>query len=150
MLLGDYFNALRRRWFTVVVIAVATLAAAAGVTLLTTPQYTATTSTFFAVQGGESATDLAQGSTFTEKQMASYARITRSPLVLDPVAQAMGGDDVDARDLAESIAVAVADDTTILVISATDEDPVRARPRQCGCRPAHNIRRAADARTSRR
>ncbi|WP_454085373.1 polysaccharide biosynthesis tyrosine autokinase [Georgenia sp. Marseille-Q6866] len=127
MLLGDYFNALRGRWLTVVVVMVMTVAGAAGVTLLSTPQYTATTSTFFAVQGGESVTDLAQGSTFTEKQMASYARIASSPLVLDPVAEMFGGADVEARDLAEALTVTVAEDTTILVVSASDPDPVRAR-----------------------
>ncbi|WP_324650015.1 polysaccharide biosynthesis tyrosine autokinase [Georgenia sp. H159] len=126
MLLADYFNALRRRWLTVVVIALTTIAAGATITLLATPQYTATTQTFFAVQGGESVSDLAQGSTFTEKQMASYARIAESPLVLDPIAETLG-EGTDARDLAESITVTVAEDTTILVISATDPAPERAR-----------------------
>ncbi len=124
--LGDYLQTLRTRWLTVAVIALATLAATAAVTLLTTPQYTSATRMFFAVQGGESVSDLAQGSTFTEKQMASYAEVAQSPIVLDPVADAFGLDQ-DARSLAAALSVTVAADTTILVISATDEDPVFAR-----------------------
>lgn len=126
MLLGDYFNALRTRWLTVAVVALLTIAGAAVVTLLTTPQYTSTARVYFAVQGGESVTDMAQGSTFTEKQMTSYAEIARSPLVLGPIAASLGGE-TDARDLADVLSVTVADETTILVIAATDPVPERAR-----------------------
>lgn len=126
MELRDYLQVLRQRWLTIGVATLVTVAVAAGWTLLMTPQYTSSTRLFFAVQGSESVTDLAQGSTFTEKQMASYAQVARSPLVLDPVAEALdssGG----GQSLSESLQVTVAPDTTILVISATDEDPVFAR-----------------------
>src|SRR5690606_24823287 len=113
-------------WLTITAIALATLAAAAVATLLMTPQYTSSTRMFFAVQGGESVSDLAQGSTFTEKQMASYAEVARSPIVLEPVIETLNLD-VSARDLSDALNVTVAADTTILVIAATDEDPVLAR-----------------------
>jgi succinoglycan biosynthesis transport protein ExoP len=48
-------------------------------------RYTATTRLFFGVSGGESVSDLAQGSNFAEKQMRSYARDHTS----DTVPQAM-------------------------------------------------------------
>src|SRR5690625_412304 len=126
MELGDYLHVLRTRWLTITVIALATLAAAAVATLLMTPRYTSSTRMFFAVQGGESVSDLAQGSTFTEKQMASYAEVARSPIVLEPVIETLNLD-VSARDLSDALNVTVAADTTILVIAATDEDPVLAR-----------------------
>ncbi|WP_413452519.1 polysaccharide biosynthesis tyrosine autokinase [Georgenia phoenicis] len=126
MELGDYLRTLRTRWLTVVAVTLVTLAATAAATLLMTPQYTSSTRMFFAVQGGESVSDLAQGSTFTEKQMASYAEVAKSPIVLDPVADSFGLDR-DASTLARALSVTVAADTTILVISATDEDPVLAR-----------------------
>src|SRR5690625_6951980 len=124
--LGDYVNVLRSRWLTVVSIALLTIAATAAATLLMTPQYTSSTRMFFAVQGGESVSDLAQGSTFTEKQMASYAEVAQSPLVLEPVVETLDLD-ASARDVAGTLDVTVAADTTILVISATHEDPVLAR-----------------------
>ena len=58
--LRDYLDILRRRWLSAVIVTVATLAVAMVGTFLTTPQFTATTRLFFGVQGGESATDLAQ------------------------------------------------------------------------------------------
>ncbi|MEW3744871.1 Wzz/FepE/Etk N-terminal domain-containing protein, partial [Pseudomonas aeruginosa] len=63
MELRDYLKILRHRWLSVVVVTLATLALAAGITLLMTPTYTANTRLFFGVQGGESVTELAQGST---------------------------------------------------------------------------------------
>lgn len=126
MELRDYLHVLRTRWLSIVTVALVTLAATAAATLLTTPEYTSSTRMFFAVQGGETVSDLAQGSTFTEKQMASYAEVAQSPIVLDPVAEAFGLDQ-DSRSLASALNVTVAADTTILVISATDEDPVLAR-----------------------
>ncbi|MBD8063399.1 polysaccharide biosynthesis tyrosine autokinase [Oceanitalea stevensii] len=124
--LRDYLHVLRTRWLTVVTVGLLTLAATAAGTLLTTPEYTSSTRMFFAVQGGESVSDLAQGSTFTEKQMASYAEVAKSPIVLGPVAERFGLGE-DPSNLAAALDVSVAADTTILVIAATDEDPVLAR-----------------------
>lgn len=124
--LHDYLGVLRRRWITVVAILLATVAGAAAITLASTPQYTASTRLFFAVQGGESATDLAQGSSFTERQMASYAQVARSPLVLEPVAETLEVRS-DESDLSSLLDITVAAETTILVIAATDADPVFAR-----------------------
>jgi uncharacterized protein involved in exopolysaccharide biosynthesis len=76
--------------------------------------------------GGESVTDLAQGSTFTEKQMASYAQVAQSPIVLEPVAESLNLD-VRQGELSDALSITVAADTTILVVAATDEDPVLAR-----------------------
>ncbi len=126
MELGDYLDVLRSRWLTVAVTTLLVLAATAAATLLMTPQYTSSTRMFFAVQGGESFSDLAQGSTFTEKQMASYAEVAQSPLVLQPVAETLNLE-ADAREVARALDVTVAAETTILVISATDEDPALAR-----------------------
>ena len=85
--LGDYLGILRRRWLGVLIIALTTLALASAVTLAMPKKYTATTRLFIAV-AGESATDLAQGSNFAEKQMSSYAEVATSPRVLAPVIRA--------------------------------------------------------------
>ena len=85
--LSDYLDILRRRWLGVVIITLTTLALASAVTLAMPKKYTATTRLFIAV-AGESATDLAQGSNFAEKQMSSYAEVATSPRVLAPVIRA--------------------------------------------------------------
>ena len=80
----EYLDILRRRWFSVLVIALTTLTVASILTLAMPKRYTATTELFFAV-AGESVSELAQGSSFAEKQMSSYAKVATSPLVLEPV-----------------------------------------------------------------
>ncbi len=126
MELGDYLRVLRNRWLSVAVVAVIVATAAVAATLLATPQYSSSTRMFFAVQGGESVSDLAQGSTFTEKQMSSYAEVATSPLVLEPVIESLGLE-MSSGDLANSLSITVAANTTILVVSATDDDPVTAQ-----------------------
>src|SRR5687768_505718 len=87
--LGDYLGIFRRRWLGVLIVALTTLALASTITLAMPKKYTATTRLFIEV-AGESATDLAQGSNFAEKQMASYAEVATSPRVLAPVIERLG------------------------------------------------------------
>lgn len=121
MELRDYLDILRRRWLSIVVVTLATLAVASAVTLLMTEQYTAITRLFFGVQGGDSVTELAQGSTFTEKQMTSYAEVATSPLVLDRVIQEL--DLVTTSDqLASEVTASAQTGTVILEIAVTNTD----------------------------
>lgn len=125
MELRDYLDILRRRWLSALVVLLVVFAAVAASTFLASPKYTATTRLFFAVQGSGSATDLAQGSTFAEKQMTSYAEVATSPLVLEPVIR-QAGLDVTPAELANAVKAVVPPDTVILEISVTDPDPSRA------------------------
>jgi polysaccharide biosynthesis transport protein len=122
--LGEYLDILRRRWLGVLIIALTMLALASAVTLAMPKKYTATTRLFIAV-AGESATDLAQGSNFAEKQMASYAEVATSPRVLVPVITQLGLR-TTAKELAESVEANVPVRTVILELAATDPDPTRA------------------------
>jgi capsular exopolysaccharide synthesis family protein len=99
---------------------------ASAVTFAMPKKYTATTRLFIAVAGQSvSVTDMAQGSNFAEKQMASYAEVATSPLVLAPVIYQFGLRTTPG-DLAESVKVTVPVNTVILEIAATDLDPTRA------------------------
>ena len=108
-----------------VIIALTALALASAVTLAMPKKYTTTTRLFIAVAGGESVTDLAQGSNFAEKQMSSYAEVATSPRVLAPVIQQLGLP-TTPKELSESVEATVPANTVILEISATDLDPTRA------------------------
>ncbi len=125
MKLYDYVAILRRRWLSALVVALTVVAATAAISLMLPSQYTATTRLFFGVRAGESATDLAQGSTFTEKQMASYAEVASSPLVLGKVIRSLGLD-TTTEDLAERISVEASPGTVVLEISVTEPDAVAA------------------------
>jgi polysaccharide biosynthesis transport protein len=122
--LRQYFDILRRRWLSLVITALLILAVASLITLAMPKRYTATTSLFFAV-AGESVSDLAQGSTFAERQMSSYAQVATSPMVLEPVVQRLDLD-TTATELAKSVEATVPVDTVILDIAVTDPDPVEA------------------------
>ncbi|WP_448073289.1 polysaccharide biosynthesis tyrosine autokinase [Georgenia yuyongxinii] len=125
MELHQYLGVFRKRWMTIVAVASTALAVTVGITMLMPPQYTASTRMFFSVQGGESITDLAQGSTFTSNQLSSYAEVATTPLVLDPV---IGDLDLplNSATLAESVSITVPDATAILEIAVTEEDPILA------------------------
>lgn len=122
MELRDYFSVLRRRWVTVAVIFVSILAAAGAWTALAPREYTATTSLFFGVQGGQSLSDLAQGSTFTEKQLSSYAHVATSPLVLKRVTNELGLS-VPTKALAKATTATAEVDSVILDLTVTERDP---------------------------
>ena len=125
MELRSYLDILHRRWILVLGAALSGLALAAVVTLLMTPSYTATTRLFFGVEGSGSAAELAQGSTFAEKQMISYAEVATSPLVLNSVIDRLGLP-VAAGALAGRVTAAVPSDTVILEVSVTDADAEQA------------------------
>jgi capsular polysaccharide biosynthesis protein len=120
--LRDYLQILRRRWLSALIVGIVVLLVVAVVTGLMTKKYTATTRLFFAVQGTESVSDLAQGSTFAEKQMTSYAQVATSPLVLDSVIRELDLP-TTATELAKSVSATVPTNTVIIEIAATTTDP---------------------------
>ena len=120
----EYLDILRRRWLSIVITALLTLASVAALTLMMPKAYTATTRVFFAVSG-DSASALAQASSFVEKQMASYAEVATSPKVLNKVVEQLGLN-TTAIELAGSIEANVSVDTVIIEIAATDPDPRQA------------------------
>lgn len=121
----DYFDVVRRRWLTLVVSVLLVLAATSALTLILPPRYTATTRLFFGVEGTGSATDMAQGSSFAEKQMSSYAQVATSPLVLRPVITELDLGLTPAQ-LAKSVSAIVPSDTVILEIGVTRPRPDEA------------------------
>lgn len=123
--LREYARTLRKRWLDVTIALALAMGTSLAVSLLATPQFEATTRLFFAVQGGESVTDLAQGSSFTERQMGSYAQVATSPLVLEPVIAEL---DLDTRvgELASQVRASVPLNTVILQITALSQDPDQA------------------------
>jgi polysaccharide biosynthesis transport protein len=125
MELRDYLGIVRKRWLSVVITTLAILAASSAVTLALTEKYTATTRLFFSVAGGESVSELAQGTTFAEKQMTSLAEVATSPLVLQPVIERLGLG-ITSRELAKSVSATVPADTVIIEVATTNEDPVLA------------------------
>ncbi|WP_153392877.1 polysaccharide biosynthesis tyrosine autokinase [Ornithinicoccus halotolerans] len=124
--LHSYLQVARRRWRTIVATFLAVLAVTALVTLLTDKQYQASSEMYVSTVSAEDPTDLAQGSSFTQRQVATYADVVTTPLVLDPVIEELGLD-TTPRTLAERISTQVPADTVLITINVTDEDPQQAQ-----------------------
>ena len=116
---------LRRRWVWVVVTTLLGLAAAGGYSATSTPTYQATASLFFSLQAGGSPNALAQGATYTQNQIASYAALIDTPSVLRPVIER---NKLETRiaGLADRLTAQPVPDTVIIKISAADPSADRA------------------------
>lgn len=123
--LRGYLKVLQRRWISILVIMLATLAVTAAVTFLLTPKYTSSTRLFFGVQAAQSGSDLAQGSTFAENQLTSYAQVATSPLVLQPVIDQLGLQTTPDL-LAQKVSAFAPSDTVIIQVTVTDPNAAQS------------------------
>ena len=115
MELMDYLRIARKHWRSIVAVTLLTTLAASVFTLLSKPTYTATTSLFLSVKSVASAGELNSGSTYAENQVQSFARVTRTPIVLQPVIDQLGLD-VTPESLAEQVTATVPTNTAIFDI----------------------------------
>ncbi|MHA7287343.1 tyrosine-protein kinase domain-containing protein [Arthrobacter sp. MDT3-44] len=123
--LGEVVKTLRRYWLHLLTGALVGLLLAGATTLVITPTYVSETKLFVAIQGSGSVQELQQGNTFSQARVQSYVETVRTPLVLQPVIEALGIDE-SPQELSESI-VATADlNTVIITIAAEDASPVQA------------------------
>lgn len=125
MTLGAFLTLLRRRWAWVVTAVVVGVGLMDVASVTATRTYTATASVFFSLEFGNSASDLAQGSNYTQGQVASYALLARTPTVLGPVIEQQHLA-TSVRTLAGQLATSVVPDTVIVQLSVTDSSPARA------------------------
>lgn len=125
MELRDYLRVLSKRWLLIVLVALVGVGGGAAAALLTTPTYRASTLVFVSVQSSGTINELAQGNTFTQGQVKSYAEAVSTPRVLDPVVS-----ELDLGESAEQLATAVDAtaplDTVNIQISVTRRSPVEA------------------------
>ncbi|MCI2266967.1 polysaccharide biosynthesis tyrosine autokinase [Sediminivirga luteola] len=125
MELRDYLRIVRQYWAIIVGAALLGTAVAALLSVLQTPQYQSTVRVFVSTVSEGSAAELQQGSAFTQQRVTTYADLVSTPSVLAPVAAELGmPDGVEA--LAGKVTGAAQANTTLVEVSATDEDPVRA------------------------
>lgn len=123
--LHDYIRIVRRSWRIIVAAVLGIVALAALLTALTTPKYQAATELFVSTAGGENANDLLQGSSFTQRQVTTYADLITTPVVLQPVIDDLGLD-VTAAGLASTVTATVPPNTVLIDITVTRENPDEA------------------------
>src|SRR3954468_18335713 len=117
-------DVLRKRWRWIVVPAVVGTGGALFYAQMSPPVYEATASAFFSLQYGNSAADLVQGSTYTQNQIQSFARLATTPAVLAPVIDRLDLD-IGPAALAKQIQATTPLDTVIVDITVSDVSPER-------------------------
>ena len=126
MELRDYISVLRKRWLLVTLLTVLCVAGATAATFAMTPKYEASTQLFVSTQGSGDATQLLQGSSFSQQRVKSYADIVTSPKVLQPVIDKLGLA-MSARQLAGSVSAEAPLDTVLINVSVRDESAAQAQ-----------------------
>ncbi len=125
MTFAAFVAMLRKRWGYVVVPFLLFSVAAGVASMLAEPVYTAKASAYFSIPVGQSASDLFQGSSFAQQQVASYASLATQPIVLQPVI-----DDLDLdttpKELAHSVTATASAESAIVDVTAGDGDPQQA------------------------
>ncbi|MCL2422389.1 MAG: polysaccharide biosynthesis tyrosine autokinase [Micrococcales bacterium] len=87
--------------------------------------YTATAALFVSMNTGRTATDLAQGSQFTQSQMASFQELATMPTQLEPVVEQLGLPETP-NQLAKYIHVSAPSGKVLLYVSADAGNPQTA------------------------
>lgn len=123
--LHDYIRVLRKGWIMIVVLALVGVACAATYSLLVKPTYSASAKVFVSTQSSGSVADLAQGNSFTQQRVKTYADLVSTPIVLLPVAATLNLS-MTAGQLADHVTATAPLDTTLISIDATSTDPVQA------------------------
>lgn len=123
--LSDYLRVIRRNWIVILALTLCGLLAGGAAAIFSRPTYTADTELFVAIQSSGSVQELQQGNTFTQARVQSYAKTVQSPIVLQPVIDALGLQ-VTAAELAGQVEAKTDINTVLLNISASDHSPVQA------------------------
>lgn len=110
-------NSIRRLWWVILASALVGAAGTYAFSATQTPMFASTASLILQINQGNSATDLNQGSSYTQSQMLSFAQLVPSSRVLQPVIDDLGID-ATPSEVARSISVSIPQNTVTLRITA--------------------------------
>ncbi|MGO4599383.1 polysaccharide biosynthesis tyrosine autokinase [Terrabacter sp. 2RAF25] len=126
MELQDYLNVIRKRWMIIAAVTLVTLGLTAAYTALTPRAYGSSTRFFVNTTSDDTTVALAQGNTFTQARVKTYAQILEDPAVLQPVIDAVkiGG---TTDELAARVTSTIPPDTSLIDVTVTESSPQRAQ-----------------------
>ncbi|WP_082100344.1 polysaccharide biosynthesis tyrosine autokinase [Demequina maris] len=120
MELHDFFRILLKHWFLIAVLTLLGGGAAYAYESLSEPTYAAYSKVFVSTSVGSTVTDLAQGNSFTQQRVKTYADLIGTSSVLEPIADDF---DIELTTLLQKIDASTPLNTSMINISATDSDP---------------------------
>lgn len=126
MSLQDFTKLLRARWILVAITTLIGVASAAAFTLLTTPQYQASTRLFVSTNAtGGSVSDLYQANLLSQQRVLSYATLingeTLAQRTIDKLSLPLTPEALQSK-----IKATAKSDTVLINVKVTDESPTRA------------------------
>lgn len=127
MELREYMRILLQSWLLVVSLTLVGVLAAGAMSMIVTARYEATSQLYVSVRHDEAdtASDLVQGATFAQQSVNSYIDLATSALVLDNVIEELDLD-TTSTSLRHSLSVTSPENTVLISITATDENPGEA------------------------
>ena len=123
--LRDYLRVLRKGWALILAFVVVGIALGVGLTLSTTKVYEASAQVFVASSAAGSASDLAQGNTFTQARVQSYVSIANSPAVTGGVIKKLNLS-LTEQQLAGSISADAPLNKVLINLHVTNRVPAEA------------------------
>ena len=127
MELREYIGVVHRFWRSAVATILVCILAAAAATLLTPKVYQSSTGLFASIRGSTfDVAQLAQGSSFSQARVKSYARFLTNETVLQQVIDDLKLN-LTVPELRAMVSVGVPADTVLVEVTVRDRDPKRAQ-----------------------
>ena len=121
----QFLLVLRRRWRSVVLVFLVAMGIAAGISYAITPKYESTAKVFLAVDV-RNATDAYAVTIFLNSRAQSYADLAHSSELAERVIEVLDLDMTPA-ELSSEISTEVVEETSLITITVSDEDPHEAQ-----------------------
>lgn len=127
MNLRDFARMLGTRWVTVCVTTLVVVLAAVGLTLLTTPQYRASTRLFVSTStGGASVAESYQGNRLSQERVLSYTELLMGETLAQRTIDKLGLN-MSASELRSAVKASAKPNTVLIDVTVLDRSPVQAR-----------------------
>lgn len=124
--LQHFIKLVRNRWVIIVATALIVSLAAIVYTLATTPLYRASTRLFVSTTAGASASDLYQGSRYSQERVLSYSELVMGTTLAQRTIERLKLD-LDPDTLKSMVTAKSKPDSVLINVSVLDASPVRAR-----------------------
>ncbi|WP_062465151.1 polysaccharide biosynthesis tyrosine autokinase [Demequina soli] len=122
MELQDYIRVLRKNWIVIVVLTLLGAGAGLAYSLLATPTYSAAAKVFVSTSNSATVSELAQGNTFTQQRVKTYADLVETSAVLQPVIDDLALP-TDVAGLRGQVSASAPLNTTVIDVAVTGTDP---------------------------
>jgi capsular exopolysaccharide synthesis family protein len=122
----DLVKLLRAHWIVVVCVTLLGVASAVALTMLTKPQYQASTRLFVATSAGSSVNDLYQGNRLSQERVLSYTELLQGRTLAQRTIDKLDLG-ITAESFEKKITATAKPDTVLISVKVRDQSPIRSR-----------------------